>query len=1065
MACSRSNPVNEIRKCAVCGSAFPGTLADGFCPSCEFKRALRIPAEGKEEEPNRPAGLRSSDWERLRFFGDYELLEEIAMGGMGTVFKARQVSLNRTVALKVISAGVLASRDAVKRFKAEAEAAAALDHAAIVPIYEIGEHSGHNYFSMALINGPTLGEALGKKPMPPREAAQLLITLAHAVHFAHQRGVLHRDLKPGNILLDEYGMPHLTDFGLAKFVQKDSTLTHTNAVLGTPAYMSPEQARGDARRVTTATDVYGLGAVFYEMLTGLPPFAGGTSLETVRQVLEEEPRRPSFYNRALDRDLETICLKCLEKEPDRRYASAEALADDVDRWTRGEPILARPVRTLVRLAKWARRRPAVASLAALLFLVGSGGLGGILWQSGRARQERIEAEKNLYIDNIHLANEAVEDYDIARARFLLRTIDGSPVQRSMRGWEYRYVAGRTVGDQTAILDNYSNWWSSIDSSIDGNWLAAIAKDGRVKLWDFRRQAEITSWITDAGRGEDRNCILFTPDGKGLITAGAKGSVRFWSLPSGAELLSRRIMAGISLSSLAITTDGRWLAATSFAGLEYFLWDLAGERPQLLARWPRDFSLVMNLCFSADGQVLFVGGLMEEGVARYDLSDPAHPRRLANLPDCDGPVAVSPDGKWLATGRPDVQPFRLWALPSLEPVSTKFIHGSRLMSLRFSPDSRLLAAGLEDGRILCSELGSEHEPTALTGHTRHVMGLAFSPDGRTLATCSSDKSVRLWNTAGRGKGRVSFSGTNKLHEISFAPDSRTVATVATVPQTRLQPSALGFDGGLLVQVWSFADSGDLNLLSSVTNQTRGVNFGVTFSPASDVLAVDDYENLNLYHTPDLEPLGRIGSRRPSFSQDGRTIAYVDHDKIMLRRPPSGEPTVLAQASSIVALAASPDGSLVAGCSPDMGWDIQLWDLQTGQRLAPALKGHDAWVSHLTFSPDGKTLVSTGWDDGWLGVWDVRHRKARTMLRAHNGSIFHAAFSPDSKTLATCGSDGTVRLWNMERLQEVATLRGHRGPVNGVAFSPDGRWLASASSDRTMQFWHAPAEGELAIFHGE
>ncbi len=227
---------------------------------------------------------------------------------MGTVFKARQATLKRVVALKLISSGVLASHESVKRFKAEAEAAAGLDHPNIVPIHEIGEHDGQHFFSMTFIDGPTLGQALDRKPMPTRRAAQMLITVARAVHFAHQRGVLHRDLKPGNIHLDAQGEPRLTDFGLAKFLQKDSTLTMTNAVLGTPAYMSPEQARGDTKAVTTAADVYGLGAILYEALTGTPPFAGGTSLETIRQVLDQEPRRPSAFNREVGRDLETICL-------------------------------------------------------------------------------------------------------------------------------------------------------------------------------------------------------------------------------------------------------------------------------------------------------------------------------------------------------------------------------------------------------------------------------------------------------------------------------------------------------------------------------------------------------------------------------------------------------------------------------------------------------------------------------------------------------------------------------------------------------------------------------------
>jgi serine/threonine protein kinase len=261
---------------------------------------------------------------------------------MGVVFKARQVNLNRLVALKLINSGALASEDSIKRFKAEAEAAAALNHPNIVPIHEIGEVQGQHYFSMSLIAGPNLGDYLASKPLSLQKAAELLVLLARAVHDAHQHGVLHRDIKPTNILMNTQGTPFLTDFGLAKFAQKDSTLTHTHTIMGTPSYMAPEQARGDTKNVTTAADVYGLGAVLYTCLTGHAPFAGETTFEKIRQVLEQDARRPSAWNPEVDRDLETICLKCLAKDVSKRYSSAEAVALDLEHWLNSEPIEARP---------------------------------------------------------------------------------------------------------------------------------------------------------------------------------------------------------------------------------------------------------------------------------------------------------------------------------------------------------------------------------------------------------------------------------------------------------------------------------------------------------------------------------------------------------------------------------------------------------------------------------------------------------------------------------------------------------------------------------------------------
>ncbi len=299
-------------------------------------------------------------------FGDYELLEEIGRGGQGVVYRARQKSLNRTVALKVIGLGRWASTPHLKRFRHEAEAAASLEHPQIVPIYEIGERDGSCYFSMKFVEGGQLDEVVRRGRMSTRHAAELLVKIARTVQFAHERGILHRDIKPGNILLDRHGEPHLTDFGLARLIEQESTVTNSFDVMGTPSYMAPEQAAGRAKELTAATDVYALGAVFYQMLTGKPPFAGGTTYETIRLVIETEPRNPRLWNPKVDVDLVTICLKCLEKDPKKRYETAEALAKDVERWLRHEPIHSRRAGVITRSRKWVRRNPVLAAVAPLV---------------------------------------------------------------------------------------------------------------------------------------------------------------------------------------------------------------------------------------------------------------------------------------------------------------------------------------------------------------------------------------------------------------------------------------------------------------------------------------------------------------------------------------------------------------------------------------------------------------------------------------------------------------------------------------------------------------------------
>src|SRR4030095_13813462 len=309
--------------------------------------------QNNRDAPGAKTSVRAA--QMLGELGDYELLEEVGRGGQGVVFRARQKSLNRIVALKVIGLGQWATKAHLKRFRLEAEAAASLDHPCIVPIYEVGERDGQCYFSMRFVEGGQLDEVVKRTPISIRQAVELIAKVARTVHYAHEHGILHRDIKPGNILLDAKGEAHLTDFGLARLVESESTVTRTLEVLGTPSYMAPEQAAGKNAKLTSATDVYGLGAVLYQLLTCHPPFAGGTTYETIKLLLETEPRQPRLWNPKIDRDLSTICLKCLEKDPKRRYSSALVLAEDLERWLKHEPIRARRTGVLTRGKKWVRR--------------------------------------------------------------------------------------------------------------------------------------------------------------------------------------------------------------------------------------------------------------------------------------------------------------------------------------------------------------------------------------------------------------------------------------------------------------------------------------------------------------------------------------------------------------------------------------------------------------------------------------------------------------------------------------------------------------------------------------
>jgi serine/threonine protein kinase/Tfp pilus assembly protein PilF len=389
--------IRVIRICRKCGARIFSDAPEGLCARCVLRTALTVSpdatvAAGDAENVEVNAGAAAdrkksaSAAELLGELGDYELLEEIGRGGQGVVFRARQKSLNRTVALKVISLGQWASKAHLRRFRLEAEAAAKLEHPGIVPIHEVGERGGSCYFSMKFVEGGQLDEVLKREPMSSRRAAELFVKIARTVQFAHEHGILHRDIKPGNILLDKHGEPYLTDFGLARLIEQESTVTNSFDVFGTPSYMPPEQAAGQAKELTPAADVYSLGAVFYQMLTGERPFAGSTTYETIRLVLENEPRNPRLRNPKVDVDLATICLKCLEKDPSRRYATAGALADDVQRWLRHQPITARRAGAFIRGKKWVRRNPSIAVMAALLLAVAAP-LGVMIWK-GESQRSR-----------------------------------------------------------------------------------------------------------------------------------------------------------------------------------------------------------------------------------------------------------------------------------------------------------------------------------------------------------------------------------------------------------------------------------------------------------------------------------------------------------------------------------------------------------------------------------------------------------------------------------------------------------------------------------------------------
>jgi WD40 repeat protein/tRNA A-37 threonylcarbamoyl transferase component Bud32 len=907
-----------------------------------------VPADGDQAEL--PRGT------QVRYFGDYELRRVLGRGGMGVVYQAKQLSLNRLVALKMIRAGVLADEAELRRFQNEAEAVAALDHPGIVPIHEVGEHDGQRYFSMKLVPGDSLATRLDRYRDDPKATALLVAEAAEAVHHAHLRGILHRDLKPANILVDEQGHPHVTDFGLAKRVEADSELTQSGAILGTPAYMAPEQTTGHRGAVTMATDVYGLGAVLYALFAGKAPFGGDSVVETLDAVRTRPPEPPTRLNNNVSRDLEVICLKCLEKDPNRRYTSARALAEDLRRHLSGEPITARPVGPVQRAWMWCRRNKGIAALGALLLAsLVAGTVFSLAFafraraesrrasqeavhagkeaeraneQADAARREREWSERLRYIAEINLAQ---RDWDAGNAQLARsRLADLAPRQPGaldLRGWEWFYFDA-AFQPELRVLRGSKVAVASAAFAPDGKSLAWGCVDGAVRIWDTATGRELA--ILGEHQGEIWS-VAFAPHGRTLAAAGGGGSgrgdrpVQIWDLASRSVTATLRSHRG-PLSSVVFSPDGMTLATGGVDGTVR-IWDTSSGRETSTLRGHQ--GRISSLAFEPDGERLASGGA--DGMVRvWSL---ATDRETVMLRGQEGDVisvAFALDGQTLASAENDGT-VRIWDAGPGREMSTLRGHQNWVTSVAFAPDGRRLASTGGDQTVRIWDTTSGRETSILRGHQSEVKSVAFASDGRTLASGGDDRTVRIWDTTS-GRETATLRGhQGAVSSVAFASDGRRLAST-------------GYDG--TVQIWNTASGHE-------TATLRGHQ-------------------------------GAVSS--VSFAADGQTLATVGGDgTVQLWDLASGRETVTLRGHQgrVSSVAFAPDGHRLAAGGSD--GTVRIWDTASGRETA-TLRGHQGAVSSVAFAPDGQTLATVG-GDGTVQLWDAApltperrvHREALSLVR--------------------------------------------------------------------------------------